>query len=184
MKKEDFQLKAVKLKANGAGVSVTYNKHGVSGGVAVSTDVTEVCNRVPHPDLVKSIQSLTVYLAMPLHLTALTDLGIVREDDPQAIQKAIKQLMPTIESRQREILDRIDVRALSLSGSEGNQGAIISGVLSYKSYATNINSPRLRLSGDALGNEIALTETIDEIIDEVYSYLFKGKQAQLDAFQD
>lgn len=184
MKREDFQLKAVKLKSSGAGLSVKYIQRDASSGVSMSDVITKESDRVPHPDLVKAVKSLDMYLATSLHLMALSSLVQYVDETNVNKQKAFKSLSPVIEEQQRAILDRLDVRSVALSGSETNEAVIISGVLSYKTYAGNVNSPRMRLSGDVLGNEMAMAESIQELSDEVYEYLFNKKQAQLEAAFD
>jgi hypothetical protein len=184
MKREDFNLVSVKLRPNQQGVIIRYRATKTAGGVVTEDDHTQKINRVPHPDFVKAMQGMTIFLAIPMHLTALSDVQAEAEKLDAKAKKVVRELTDPLTAKQQSILDQIDVRGISLSGKEENQAVIISGYLSYKTAGTAINSPRMKLSGDFLGNEIAMAESIDEIIDEAYQHLFKNKQAQLSAFGD
>ncbi len=81
--------------------------------------------------------------------------------------------------RQSEILDSIDVRSISIKGENDKIAVVISSVLSCKGNATALNTPRIPLSRSTYGFEVALAESVDEIEEEVFQYLFSGKEAQI-----
>lgn len=184
MKKEDFHVVSVTTRSNNAGMVIKYRHRKNTGGIITESEQTAKEPRVPHPDFTKAMQALTVFAAKPLHLGAISsihdDLEAMTEDQ----KKALKKLAPYLDNKQKEIFDQIDVRGMHLSGKEDSQAVIISVFTSCKSMGSAMNTPRLRLAGDMFGNEIALSAAVDDVIEEAYQYLFKNKQAQLDAFRE
>lgn len=170
MKKENFIL--VSIHTKGRGVSVAYqDKADTNGKVRTIKDP-----KIPHPDLLTAMKGARIFLAIPHHMCAVTDL-IAKEGKAKAVAAEANEM-------QQEILENIDVHKLALSGNEENRAVVISGYVNYKSSGSAINSPRIQLKGDLLGNEVALEEAIEEITEEAYQYVFKNKAAQLSAFEE
>lgn len=169
MKRDNFILKKVAI--NGATVYVEY-----SDG---STTINLVCEQraeIPHPDLNKSLQGLTSFVAKSTHLTALNELeGWISEQDKKSI---FRPFLAKISGMQKDILDQIDVRQLSISNNDSGDKVVISAMLSVKKSSTKINTPKISLSGDIFGFEVALSESIEDVVEEVWQYLFNGKTSQ------
>jgi hypothetical protein len=168
MKRESFQL--TKIAVKGSSVYVEYTD--TDGDFYIS----ERRHESPHPDLVKGLQSLSPFVATCTHLAALSALcGWIKGEK----EKDFKGILAKAQAMQQEIIDSIDVRSVSIKGDEPEKRAVvISSVLSYRGMSTALNTPRIRLFGSTFGNEIGLSESIDELIEEAYQYLFQGKTAQ------
>ena len=81
------------------------------------------------------------------------------------------------------IIEQYDVRGVSWSGSGNRSGVIITSVFKTAlGLKTAVNTPRLILGQECFGLEEELERICDEIKDQVYAYLFEGKQAQLSLF--
>lgn len=170
MKRENFLLSKVKVSSTGGSVLVEY-----TDADNPNNEVVEKRSDVPHPDLFKSLQGLTTFVATSTHLDALKQLsGFIKGEKGKEFQG----ILAKSNDMQQHILDSIDVRSLTIKGEEESRAVIISSVLSCKGYATALNTPRIRLMGDVYGNEVALSESVDEVIEEVWQYLFNSKTSQ------
>lgn len=149
----------------------------MSGATVQEVDMTERRLRTPHPDLVNSLQMLNTYVCRTVHLDALDNVrGFI---ESQENKKDVKVFIQQMVQRQSEILDSIDVRSISIKGENDKIAVVISSVLSCKGNATALNTPRIPLSRSTYGFEVALAESVDEIEEEVFQYLFSGKEAQI-----
>ena len=82
-----------------------------------------------------------------------------------------------------ELLSKIDVRGVSWSGTNDNVGVVITAVFETPNgLKTCINTPRIKMAQISFGFEEELETIVESIKNEVYAYLFKGKQAQLSLF--
>ena len=174
MKKEDFTLRS--LKINGGIVTVDYTEKLTQGGTVQEVEKSEKRLRTPHPDLTKAFQMLNVFVARATHLDALDVVRGFIEGSEKG--KDAKVFLAQMQQNQQEILDSIDIRGLHVKGANEKVAVIISAVLSVKGLATSINTPRISLSRSTFGFEVGLSESIDEISNEVFQYLFSGKESQ------
>lgn len=170
MKRENFQLRKVKL---------------ISGGI--EADYIDMANpdaqlsqsrqTNPHPDLRGAIELLRCYVANATHLDAVQKLKefIVSETG----KKEYQGILAKAASMQDDILQNIEVRGLSIKGEEEKQSVVITSVLTCNGAKTALNTPRILLNGTKYGTEEAMQEDIDAIVEETYQYLFEGKVAQL-----
>ena len=82
-----------------------------------------------------------------------------------------------------ELLQKIEVRGVSWSGSDESVGVVITAIFeTTNGLKSAINTPRIKLAQISFGFEEELEKITDAIKTEVYAYLFKGKQAQLSLF--
>ena len=97
--------------------------------------------------------------------------------------KANKKQNETARNFADELLQKIEVRGISLSGQDDNVGVVVTGLLEVLAgQKTAINSPRIKFSNINYGFEEELEDIIFRIETEVYAFLFKGKKAQLELF--
>ena len=84
-----------------------------------------------------------------------------------------------------ELIEKIDVRGVSWSGTDDNTGVVITAVFETPNgLKTCINTPRIKMATISFGFEEELETIVESIKKEVYAYLFKGKQAQMSLFGD
>lgn len=169
-KKESFVLDEVKSKDR-ASLDVKAHAPRTDGAANFEMPYNGSVPVVPHPDLFDLFDKLKVRLASAFgYLHSRTVVNDSRFG-ANAMQKEL------ITEATDYILADIKVTGISLSGKE-RTGLIVKGT--YKGQA--INTKPLHFSNQEYGEEIQ--EIADNIRSEVYEFLFKGKKAQLNAFDE
>lgn len=171
---KDFTLSKVKLLPKG-GIQAEYQVMQVVGEEETVIDRSETSSRDVHPDLLGLFESLRAIVARVLNITAflsLTDGIGLNESQVQSLRDYAELLTKNI-----------DVRGVSWSGTDENEGVVITAVLETPNgLKTCVNTPRIKLGQVSFGFEEELSKIVSEIDSEVYAYLFQGKQAQLSLF--
>lgn len=170
----DFNLSKVKLLPKG-GIQVNYQISQVVDGDSSVIDRNETCTRDVHPDLLGLFEDLRNIVGRVFNITSfLTFL------DAEVVNHNIKDRARAFAD---ELLQKIDVRGISWSGTEDNVGVVITSVFETPNgLKTCINTPRIKIAQISFGFEEQLETIVDAVKAEVYAYLFKGKQAQLSLF--
>ena len=171
---KDFNLSKVKLLPKG-GIQVNYQISQVVDGDSSVIDRNETCTRDVHPDLLGLFEDLRNIVGRVFNITSfLTFL------DAEVVNHNIKDRARAFAD---ELLQKIDVRGISWSGTEDNVGVVITSVFETPNgLKTCINTPRIKIAQISFGFEEQLETIVDAVKAEVYAYLFKGKQAQLSLF--
>lgn len=134
------------------GLLAEYEITTIAGDEPTTINRKETCSREVHPDLSGLFKGLRRYICEAFGINP-------------------------------EIAENIEVRGLSWSGSEANEGVIITSVFEcVNGSKTCINTPRIKLAQDSFGFEEDLKAICEGVKNEVYAYLFDGKQAQLSLF--
>ena len=77
------------------------------------------------------------------------------------------------------VKERISTVGISLSGT----GVVLTGLYRVANdQCVAVNTPRIRTDSDSFGFEDELRDLVQTIEDEVFAYLYEGKQAQLQLF--
>lgn len=174
--RKSFLLRKVKRLKSG-GLQVDFTVRETAGGETYEREETHKNARDPHPDLLGRLDDFDVMLAVTLRFKEL--LTVVRSDE----FKATKDQNKKAEKAYDWIIQHIDVNGLALSGQDDNRGVIIMGTLKTEAGPNvALNSPRLKFNATTYGFEEALEDRIDQLEEEVYQYIYKGKAAQLDMF--
>lgn len=172
---KNFNLSKVKL-TNG-GLQADYQISEVIGGEPSVTDYSASVSREIHPDLRGLFEDLRQIVARVFNITSF--LTLIESDEmklPESKRLVARQYA-------QELVDKIDVRGVSWSGSDDNVGVVITAVFETPNgLKTCINTPRIKLAQISFGFEEELESIVDAIKGEVYQFLFKGKQAQLSLF--
>ena len=173
---KNFNLSKVKLDPNG-GLKADYQITTTIDGEPSVIDRTESCTRDVHPDLTALFEDLRNIVGRVFNITSF--LTLFESDEmklPESKQMIARQFAD-------ELIQKIDVRGVSWSGTADNVGVIITSVYETPNgLKTCINTPRIKLEQISFGFEEELESIIDSIKTEVYKYLFEGKQAQLSLF--
>lgn len=173
---KNFNLSKVKLDPNG-GLKADYQITTTIDGEPSVIDRTESCTRDVHPDLTALFEDLRNIVGRVFNITSF--LTLFESDEmklPESKQIIARQFAD-------ELIEKIDVRGVSWSGTADNVGVIITSVFETPNgLKTCINTPRIKLEQISFGFEEELEAIIDSIKAEVYKYLFEGKQAQLSLF--
>ena len=103
--------------------------------------------------------------------------------DLAALFSGLRSLIARVFQWDGEMVELIEVRGLSWSGKDDNEGIVITALYeTANGQKVAINTPRIRLSSESFGFEQLLAEDAARIKSEVYEFLFNGKQAQLSLF--
>lgn len=173
---KDFNLSKVKLLPKG-GIKAEYQVTQIVNGETSLIDRNETCSRDVHPDLLAMFEDLRTIVARVLNITSFLTL---LESDEMKLPESKKMLARNFAE---ELIEKIDVRGVSWSGSGENVGVVITSVFETPNgLKTCINTPRIKMATISFGFEEELEKIVESIKSEVYAFLFKGKQAQLSLF--
>ena len=170
-KRENFALSKAKI-VNG-GLEAEYELTEIVGDDPCTTGYKITNSRLPHPDLPALFQKLRGIVGRVMGVTAVLE----------HLQSEQYPAMSGVEKFLDGVCEQYDVRGISWSGSGAKEAVIISSVFTTASgLKCAVNTPRLPLNSETFGFEEELSEIIGRIKDEVFAYLFEGKQAQLSLF--
>lgn len=173
---KDFNLSKVKLLPKG-GIQAEYQVTQTVDGENSLIDRNETCTRDVHPDLLGLFSDLRNIVGRVFNITSFLTL---LESDEMKLPETKKALARSFAD---ELLDKIDVRGISWSGTGDNVGVVITAVFETPNgLKTCINTPRIKMAQISFGFEEELETIVETVKKEVYAYLFKGKQAQLSLF--
>lgn len=174
MEKKNFNLSKVKLLPKG-GLTAEYQLTENVGGELSVTDYKATYTRDVHPDMSEAFQDLRIIVARVFGMTSFLSF--------MASEKLPKDKIENAKKFVEELMDRIDVRGISLSGSDDDPEVVITSVYEVENgQKSAMKTPRLRMGNISFGFEEQLETIIVQIKEEVFAYLFEGKQAQLSLF--
>ena len=170
-KRENFSLE--KAKIDKGGLEASYQLTEIVGDEACTTTYQVSNTRLPHPDLTELFKQLRGIVARVFGVTAIVEH---LESEKYPAMSGVEQFLQTI-------IEQYEVRGISWSGSGNKTGVVITSVFKTPlGLKTCVNTPRLVLGQSCFGLEDDLERICDEIKEQVYQYLFEGKQAQLSLF--
>ena len=162
------------------------------GGLDVHFEVEEVCGQEVyretyhlssgkgiHPDLQNLFDKLKPIMARIYHWSFFKTVM----DTPEF--KATKNQKQIANEAFQEVINKIRVTGVSLSGKDDNVGIVLTGTFTADSnQKMAINSHRMKFSDDRYGFEEEMEKIVSDIESEVYKFLFKNKRAQLELFDE
>jgi hypothetical protein len=177
--RKQFTLEKVK-SVKGGGLEISYEVEDVIGQETYHDKDNKKSTKVPHPDLTSQLNLLVPMLARIYHFT------FIRDVISNAEFKAKPEQSRFAEKALQEIMERIKVTGVAVSGQDENKGIIITGTFNgdQLNMKMAINSHRIKFNSITYGFEDGLEEIITKLTDEVFEYLFGGKQAQLEIFHE
>ena len=175
-KEKNFALSKVKVVKDG-GLDVHFEVTETVGNESYTNKYHVESAKDIHPDLRGCFKDLRPIMGRIFNLTSF--LSVMETPD----FKANKAQNAAARDFADELLQKIEVRGISLSGQDDNVGVLITGLLEVLAgQKTAITSPRIKFSNINYGFEEELEDIISRIETEVYAFLFKGKKAQLELF--
>jgi len=175
---KNFNLSKIKLLPKG-GLQANYQVTETIGGEPSVTDYTADVSRDIHPDMQGLFEDMRQIVARVFNITSFLTL---LESDDMKLPESKKLLARQFAD---ELIQKIDVRGVSWSGTDDNAGVVITAVFETPNgLKTCINTPRIKLAQISFGFEEELETIVENIKSEVYQFLFHGKQAQLSLFGD
>lgn len=173
---KQFSLSKAKLDKDG-GIEIHYDVSEVVQGESYSNEYHVKSAKEVHPDLKDLFKELRKCIAKVIHWSTFRTLVATTEF------KASKKQLELAQAHFEELLNNVEARGVSFSGSDDNVAVIITGLLTVgNGQKTAINTPRIKFNTETYGFEEELEEIIGNIETEVYAFLFKGKKAQLELF--
>lgn len=173
-----FNLCKVKV-VSGGGLDVTFEVEEVIGAEVYRENYHLASSKEIHPDLQKLFDRLKPIMARVYHLSFFRSL--LKTPD----FKATKKQKELAEEAFKEVIAKLTVTGVALSGKDDNVGVILTGTFTADSnQKMAINSHRMKFSNTRYGFEEEMEEIIGEIEREVYAFLFKNKKAQLTLFDE
>lgn len=172
-----FSISKLQLKKDGL-VNVHYEISEVLGNESYSNKFQVQSGKDCHPDLRNLFTALAPIAAQ---IFGLLEFQTVIESKEF---KATKEQLRACENLvQNTIEERISVMGITAHGEGDKVRVILTALLKAENgQKVVVNSPQIRLSGQSWGFEDALAEILANIELEAYSYIFKGKRAQLELF--
>lgn len=159
--RNQFELKKLKIEKDKLLVDFVEARQGDKGLVKVVHSVDAPF--VAHPDLINTLDKMTLYVAQQYGYHKLTN----EHNDEEY----------------KDMLNRISVYGLSVSGSEQLKGAVINGKIKLEDEGTRaLPTGRIVFSSEKLGYEQEVKQLVELVEQEVYACLFQNKRAQLDLF--
>ena len=173
-----FALSKVKTISDG-GLDVHFEVEEVCGAEIYRENYHVCSTKEIHPDLQKLFDKLKPIMARVYHLSFFRSLL----ETPDF--KATKEQCELAESAFSEVLKKLNVTGISLSGKDDNVGVVLTGTFTADSnQKMAINSHRMKFKDSRYGFEEEMEEIIGEIESEVYQFLFKGKKCQMELFEN
>lgn len=171
---DQFTLK--KTKISDTSVECDFEEQRVIDGKAHLIVHSVKCDYIPHPDLIRLRDTLREYLIKAYHLGVGYELAI------KYLKGEQKKLA---EDGMINIYDKVEITGISIAGEEQLRGCVISGkIQSFNKSKCAMNTPRIVFSSEKLGYELDVEGQIKLVEREIYKYLFEGKKAQQDLFND
>lgn len=173
-----FLLSKVKV-ISGGGLDVHFETEEVCGAEVYRETYHLSSSKEIHPDLKKLFDQLKPIMARVYHLSFFRSLM----ETPDF--KATKNQQELAEEAFKEVMVKLNVTGISLSGKDDNVGVVLTGTFTADSnQKMAINSHRMRFSDERYGFEEEMERIIGEIESEVYQFLFKGKKCQMELFEN
>lgn len=175
---EQFSLQKVKTKGNG--LELKFEIEETTSAEVYHDEKTVKSDKVPHGDLTKI---LDVFKG---HMAEIFYFGVLKELRDSNVFEVTANQAEILNTRYKDLVSKIKITGVSVSGKEENRGIIITATLKVETgHVVAINSQRIKFNGTKYGFEEDLENLITDLEGEVFEYVINGKQAQLEmAFGD
>lgn len=171
-----FMLSKVKAMKDG-GLDVHYQLTEVVGNESYTNKYHVESEKDFHPDLRALFERLRPIMGRIFNITSF--LSVVEAGEFKATAKQNE----TARAYADEVLKKIEICGISLSGEGDNVGVVITALYEVSNgMKVAIKSPRIRFQTVSFGFEEELEKIVSGIESEVYAFLFRGKKAQLELF--
>ena len=185
--KKNVTLHKVKT-LNGGGLEATYRELIREDNTEHIDEHSKKSPVDPHPDLTDQLEELKTILARCYNINTI-DLLRTSPNLDQQEKEAFEIVASLIDKMALESMKKITVTGVNITGekAEGTDKRAI--VITGKLYQANgsqiaMNSPRIKMNQDKFGFEDQVATIIEKLEEEVRAYIFDGKKAQLDLFDD
>lgn len=168
--KKDYRLKRVKLMDD-QGIEATYLEKVTIGKEVHWVEKTIKSSIQRHPNIDRVVDRLRIHVVRVYGLLAV------------GMYKPVEDFNSKESKLLGLLIGNIDIVQVTLQGDEETNGAVIS---AKKNVLGNLvvvmNTPSIKYENSGYDYSYELKETIDELSEEVFEYVFNRKFAQLDLF--
>lgn len=184
-KPENWALTKAKLIPNG-GIQVYFT--GIKKDKTIThTEEWEHTNTAnPHDDLTDKFEQLKPFIAECFGMDKIVVLSNSKGIGADS-EDAFNKVKPLINDTYQQVIDKIDVFQIKITGSidddKDNRSVVISSKMEMENGSKcALNSPAIKLNLLKFGFEEDLQEIINGISEEVQRYLYDGKRAEPSLF--
>ena len=172
MEIENFSLKKVKLRED-KGLQVTYTEKITTGDNIHWLEKTMTSTIQRHPNIDKVADRLRIHVA---RMYALLGVGLYKaETEFTGKEKKIFD----------QLIEEVEVVGVTLSGYDDTAGAIVSAKRKVlDDQVVVMNTPNIQFEAPGYEFGFDLKETIEELTEEIFEYIFHRKFAQLELFEE
>jgi len=176
VKKESFNLTKVKVIKKG-GLDCHFEVEEKLGEEIFHEAFHLNSTKDMHPDLFAAFNQLKAIVAQVYHFNFFRAVSLQPESN------ASQELVRAAERAYQEIIKKIDVNEIAISGSNEHRGVVIHAVFKGDGKSTMpLKTHKLNFVETNYGFEEDLEIIIDEIVEETYLFLFENKRQQLSLF--
>lgn len=173
VERKDFELSKIKLVKNG-GVDLIYTVKENIDGEIYHEKYHKQSLKDAHPDLINKMNELKPILARVYHLSFFKTILETEEFNSSDKQREIAS------DAFDEILKKIRISQLSISGKDQNMGVVISGgMIAETNQVMAMNTHHLKLEQIKYGFEEELSEIVNDIINESFEFIYENKRSQI-----
>ena len=172
---DGFTVTNVKLMKKG-GLEVNFTHEEKEKSVIHEEVTGRKSPRNPHPDMLKALKALKVFLA---EVYSITTINVLREakELSKAEKTAFETLKKRIDSMVNTAMNKITVTGYSASSG----GVVVSGTMTVEgNKKIPLNTTFIKLDQNLWGFEDKLQGCIYKIENEAELFLFEGKAADLE----
>jgi hypothetical protein len=171
-----FKLEKIKI-VSGGGVSMKFKTTRVIGSDSYEDTEDLKSSKEAHPDLVDLFTKMRAMVGQIIGLTSIREVVNSPKFGGDKIQSK------AIDSYIDEMLKKIKITGISISGKDKNKGVVITSTYQVDNkQVIALNTPRIMLSAESRGFEQDLENLVEEIENESFEFCFKNKVANPEMF--
>jgi len=181
---DQFDLKKVKL-VKGGGLEVEYSTSETSGNGPEGPEIygsthKDKSTKFPHPDLTELLKQFKPMVARVFNFSFFREL--VQHEDFNAKEEQSR----IAERFYQEIIGKIEINGIALSGDGANCGCIVmaSFLTEVNKNKAALNVPRIKFNSTTFGFEEEMQDLADMVKEETFKFLFENKVADPELFDN
>jgi hypothetical protein len=174
--REKFKLSKIKL-VGGGGLALKFDLEEIIGSDSYISSEDIKSSKEPHPDLADAVQEMR---GMVGQIFGLSSIKTVTDSPKFGVDKVQGKF---VQSWVDEMISRINITGISISGAEDKRGIVITATyLVDNRQRVAWNTPRVMLNGESRGFEERLKELVEIIEEEAFLFLYESKVANPEMF--
>jgi hypothetical protein len=173
MSRENFKLLKFKL-IQGGGAEIHFEEEITDGDETFYDKYTMQTAKVIHPDLMIILNQMKPMFAKSYDYSFIRDIIMKAEFGATQDQAVIA------ENTYQEILKKINMTGIAMSGSKDKKGVIITATyVSPTGKKRGVSTERITFNLQKYGFEDELERLFDDLEEEVYGFIYENKRAKI-----